>query len=313
MEHNVYICGWSKSNRGFVFWITDKPKVRAKGKTYDEAMDAFLETIWSRGGAQHPVMEFVPPLPQREFDKKYSIPEIFKVWGDDGCDTDRPRRIPFESEEERLERESWYDEFFYLPCCRECWRPAGPRNERPLTLTSITTRYEGAFGNVAGASFYVFSENFLELLTQEELQRIEFRSVRRTKKVRKQYFELIGPSGPPEVAVAGLKFAGWRCQVCGAACFGHESKESFIHDFVARCDLPDPLPEVFTIGVEPNVTLCVTAQRWAKMVGQPGTRGIVSQLIGVVPDEEVVRTPELTTRREQEEQWHAERAAARGE
>jgi hypothetical protein len=313
MEDAVYICGWSKSDDGFVFWLDAKPHVRASGATYDEAMEAFLDKIVKHGGAYHAVTEFVPPLPHGDFDRRYSNPEIYSLCGDDRFETGEPRGTWFEPEDERTKREAWYDDFFSTPCCSECRSPLAPRSGLPLTLSYVKGSYDGGFVSFSRATLYVFSEKFLALLSEEERQRLEFRPVIRSKKGRKQFFELIGPSGPPEVAVRGLELGGWRCEVCDTRCFGYWSKDSVIHDFVARSDLPNPLREVFTIGVQPNVHLCVTAERWAKMVGQPGTRGIVSQLIGVVPDEEVVRTPELTTRREQEEQWHAERAAARGE
>ena len=49
------------------------------------------------------------------------------------------------------------------------------------------------------------------------------------------------------------------------------------------------------------------------MVNRPGARGVLSRLLGVVPDHEVVRTPDLETRQEQEAQWLMERAERRGE
>jgi len=45
----------------------------------------------------------------------------------------------------------------------------------------------------------------------------------------------------------------------------------------------------------------MTAARWGQLRGKPGTKGIVSKQIGVAPDSDVVRTPELPTLQEQEE------------
>src|SRR5215211_5577712 len=187
MEHNVYICEWSKSAAGFEFWIKERPSVRASGATYDIAMEAFLETIWKKGGAHHPVMEFVPPLPSSDFDRRFSVPEIYEISGDDSFDIDEPQRIPFEHDDERVQREAWYDDFFTRPFCRSRQRASAPRSLRPINASHITTRYESGFGILAGAWLRIFSERFLEMLTREERQPLEFRLVKRPKKVRKQY------------------------------------------------------------------------------------------------------------------------------
>ncbi len=290
----VYLCGWSQSPDGFELWVKSRPHVRAKGKTLTEAEDAFLEAIRENGGAFHAVMEFIPPLPRSERDQKYTTPEIYSLCGDESFSTDEPKRIPFETEPERDDREAWYDLFFTAPCCRGCFAPQGPRNSRRLMTTSRLKNYDGAFASFAGASPRAFSETFLELLTAEERRGLRFQLIVRPKKSRKFFFELVGPEGPLPVAVEGMELAGWQCKQCGRRVFGPEyDRNNLIHDFVAMSDLPKPLPSVFTIGPHYRLQLCMTAERWATLVGKPGTRGIVSQLVGVVPDDEVVREPEL--------------------
>lgn len=165
-------------------------------------------------------------------------------------------------------------------------------------MSYIPSNYDGGFVIFAGAWIHIFSEHFLQLLKKDEKQRMKFLPVDSTQKIRKQYFELVGPSGPPKVAVAGLDLGGWVCETCGFKRFG-PAKQVGIGDFVAGSDLPAPLPEVFPVGTEPNVSLCVTAERWARMAGKAGTRGFTSRLLGVVADREVIRDPELKTRREQ--------------
>jgi len=66
-----------------------------------------------------------------------------------------------------------------------------------------------------------------------------------------------------------------------------------IDSFIAGSDLAPSLNGVFTVGDSPEVKLAVTAARWKELVGRKGTRGFVSRLLGVVPDREVVRDPEL--------------------
>ena len=137
------------------------------------------------------------------------------------------------------------------------------------------------------------------LLTSAERAGLQFQPVERPKRARKQYFELIGPSGPPLVAAAGLPLGGWRCPDCGYQTFSvNYSPELTFRDFIARSDLPQPLPSVFTVGVQPNVQLCVTEERWAELRGRRGTRRFVSSPLGVVSDDELVRSPELVIRTE---------------
>jgi hypothetical protein len=135
------------------------------------------------------------------------------------------------------------------------------------------------------------------LLSSEERKQLQLQLVDRPKRSRKQFFELIGPSGPPIVAVASRKACGWRCEACGARVFGYDySQDTDIDTFIAGSDLPQPVPQVFTVGIQPNVRFCVTADRWVSLVGLPGTRGLVSRPVGVVPDEEVIRNPDLKPR-----------------
>jgi hypothetical protein len=297
MEDDVYLCGWTQSPDGFELWVKARPRIRARGATYLAAEEGLLDAIAKALGVYFAVLEFIPPLPQSEFDKKYSTPELYTICGDDRFETDEPRRVMFETEDERAQREPWYDKFFVAPFCRDCWTPGGPRNESKITLTHVRSSYDGGFVLLANAWLRIFSERFLELLSSVERERLQFRLVDRSKRSRKTFFELIGPCGPPLIALAGRPVKGWRCPTCGARVFGYDySPDVSISSFIAKSDLPAPLPQIFTIGTQPNVELCVTAQRWATMVDQSGTRGFVSGLLGVVPDDEVVRTPDLELR-----------------
>jgi hypothetical protein len=297
MEDDIYLCGWAQSENGFELWLKSRPRVRARGRTYLEAEDALLQTIAEVLSVYHAVLEFVPPLPKSEFDKRYSTPELYVVRGDAGFGADEPRRIPFETKDECAQRVAWYDDFFVAPICRQCGTPGGRRSERPLKLRSVDGRYDGGHVIFAGAFLDVFSETFFMLLTASERQNVQLRLVERERRARKQFFELLGPSGPPLVAVASRQPSGWHCETCGARYFPYFwSDDASIRCFVARADLPQPVPDVFTIGTQPNVSLCMSAGRWSSLVGKRGTRGLISQLVGVVPDEEVIREPSLKPR-----------------
>lgn len=153
----------------------------------------------------------------------------------------------------------------------------------------------------------IFSGNFLDLLSEGERSHLDIREIQQTRKTRKKYFELVGPSGSPTVALSGVEMGGWQCEKCGYKTFGYQAEDSAISDFVSMDDLPSPLPDVFTVGTAPEIMLCMTGERWASIVGQKGTRGITSSPLGVAPASKVIRNPELVTRQELDRRFHAER------
>jgi hypothetical protein len=294
MEHCVYICSWSRSTDAFTLWVKSRPQIHASAPTYAEAEERLMEAIQDAGGAMHSVMEFDPPLPKSALEEKYSRPEIYLICGDDRFETGAPRRRCFESEQETEERRRWLDAFYEKPVCRKCMYTFGRRNKKPVTLTYVPTKYDGAFGSLGSVAHHqIVSEEFLALLTPDEKQNLEFQPT--IRKGRRKFYELVGPEGPPHVAVAGIKISGWCCKQCDYHTWGYWVDGMAITSFVARSDLPASLAGVFTVGVFPEIELVAPARRWRELLGRKGTRGFTSHLLGVVPDHEVVRRPELPT------------------
>jgi len=297
MEHAVYLCAWSRSGDGYSLWVVSRPKLRANGRTYPEAEERLIRAIQDAGGAMHAVLEFDPPLPKSTLEAKYAKPEIYLIGGDDRFETDAAKGRPFESAAEVDERLRGVDVFFQSPVCRKYKYASSPRSDKPLSLNYAPGRYDGAFGHVGHfgtTTLQLFSEEFVGLLTPEERQHLELRPVIRKGRARR-FYELLGPAGPPLVAVAGMKISGWRCSQCGHRAWGYFVKDLSIRTFVAASDLPSLLRGVFTVGIPPEIHLAVTRERWRGLVGQKGTRGLVSQQLGVVPEHDVVRIPELQT------------------
>jgi hypothetical protein len=300
MEHGVYICSWSRSSEGYTLWVKSRPHVRASAATYAEAEESLIEAIHDAGGAMQAVMEFDPPLPQSILEQKYSSPEIYLIGGDDRFETDAPCRKCFESAREIEVRLCWLDAFYDKPVCRKCKFTSGRRNDRPMPLKHAPSKYDGAFGRLGsdgGPTHQIVSEEFLALLTPDERHSLRFQPT--TRKRGRRFFELVGPEGPPQVAVADVKISGWRCTHCDHRTWGYWVEGMEIHAFVARSDLLVSSGGVFTVGTFPEITLAVTAPRWKELLGRKGTRGFASRVLGVVPDHEVVRRPELATLEEQ--------------
>jgi len=295
MEHGVYVCGWDRSESGFTAWVKSRPEIRGEGLTYADAEQRLIKAIQSAGGAMQAVLEFDPPLPKSELESKYANPELYLIGGDDRFDSDAPRGRPFETAEERDERLRWTDAFFQSPVCRNCAFASSPRSAKLLRLQYLPRRYDGAFGSAGhegATTIEVLSDEFLSLLTPEERTYLDVRPVTRKGRGR-NFYELAGPPGVPFVAVAGLPISGWRCEACGHRSWGYWIEGMAIHSFIARSSLPRPLSSIFTVGTPPEIHLCATAERWQQLVGQQGTRGFVSELLGVVSEQEVVRFPEL--------------------
>jgi hypothetical protein len=208
MEHGVYICSWSRSSEGYTLWVKSRPHVRASAPTYTEAEEWLIEAIQNSDGAMQAVMEFDPPLPKSTLEEKYSSPEIYLIGGDHPFQTDSPQWRWSESAEEEAGLR-WLNAFYDKPVCPDCKFSTGRRTDKPVTLTYAPSKYDGAFGSIGscgGSSHQIVSEEFLGLLTTAEKRSLEFQPT--IRKRGRRFFELVGPEGPPDVAVAGIKISG---------------------------------------------------------------------------------------------------------
>jgi hypothetical protein len=295
MEHGVYVCGWLQNNDGFTLWVKSRPWIRAQGATYPEAEERFLEAILDAGGAIQAIPEYDPPIPLADAEAKYGTPELFLICGDNRFDYTRygwaAYGLPFHSETKM----QFIDLYYEVPLCRHCGGTPGPRSAIPLSIDAMTDPgFDGGFASIGPMMIRIFSEDFLALLSPAERNHLELRPINYHKKTKKKYWELLGPAGPPFVAVAGLRPDGCQCAICGFRSLGYVTENRRIHDYVARTSLPKPLPEVFTVGGQPDdVQLCIRGERWRKLIGKKGTRGVVSHPLGVVDDGEVMPEPEL--------------------
>lgn len=297
MGNNVYICGWSHSSEGFSLWTKTGPRMTAQAPTYVLAEERLIAAIQERDGATYLVLEFDPPLPRSEQECKYTRPELYLIGGDDRFETAAARRVPFETAEEREARfSSELDIFFERPLCRKCESATAPRSEQPLELTSVPSRFDGAFGHLEGRGsprLQIVSEEFLDLLSLDERQRLVLHPTVNKGRSRRKFYELVGPAGPPFVAAMELPVNGWRCSACNYMTWGYWIDGMSIRSCVADSDLPQPLPSLFTVGTPPEIYLCVTGERWRELLGKKGVRGFVSEALGIVSDQELIRHPDL--------------------
>lgn len=285
-----------KGNR-YELWVKSRPEIRGEGSSYEQAEERLLDAILDAGGAMHAALEFDPQLPKTLEDAKYSTPKLHYIGGDYMFETESPERASFESANEREVRFQWTDSCFESPVCTSCRHSNGRRTGQPLRLTCAPRRFDGAFGHIGESLnlLYIFSERFLDLLTNDERQRLHFQPVENVRG-RRRFFELVGPQGPPYVAVSGLNPTGWRCQKCGFSHWSYFVDGMYIRNFIAQTDLPGSLPGIFTIGTLPDIRLVVSKERWSELSAGNGTRGILSHPLGVVKEHQLIRVPDLRSR-----------------
>ena len=287
-EGRVYLCSWEKTGKAFRLWVKSRPKVQGRGKTYEKAEEKLLDNICTHYDDPEAVLEFDPPLPESPKVARFLKPAIVSVGGDTTPDFYGPLGSDFTKQPGR-HWEPPLGELYSGGICRECGSAIGERNSVPLEISVFETGYEGAFCG----EIQIFSERFLALLKPREKRGLEFRPIYRRERSRIQFFELIATPTVPYVGVKGLKMSGWRCGTCGYRTFGFWGWGFELNEFVAKMDLPSPLPTCFTIGTHSEIKLCFTRERWQELVTKPGARGFHSEPIGVVEESECVRNPKL--------------------
>lgn len=294
MEEAVYICSWERRAKNYEIRVVGHPKFNAEGKTLQDAEDALIDVVRETGGAMTPVFEYLNPWPRSALERRFSSPQLVLIAGNDRLETDLDG-LPHPETLAKLEAiRSRVDGLYQSPVCRPCGFSSSPRNSVPHLVRYVNSKYDGAFGGW-GARSNLYSEEFLDLLLPAEREPLELLQVNRTSGSRK-FYELVGPSGPEFVGVAGLNVTGWQCAACGHREWGYWIKGLSYSRFIASSAIQSVHLSVFTVGLQPNVCLAVTAQRWADLVGRRGTRGIVSEQLGVAPRSSAVRQPLLPTR-----------------
>ena len=246
----VFVCNWRRSPEGFALWVKSQPTLCSQHLNYATAEEQLIDTIKKTASARIGVLEFDPPLPASEPESRFSYPDLLLISGSESIKALPPGQSNIPSHQNR--DWGWLDSFFEEPVCRVCSCASSPRSEKPLQLTDVPSRHCGATVDLAGlfTDRQIFAQAFVDLLTPEERSHLMLRKVDCTESDR-TFWELIGPSGPSAVAVAGLAPEGWFCEACRHRKLGYFIDGFDINDFVASSDLPRQA-DVFTIGGSPT-------------------------------------------------------------
>ncbi len=266
-EGNVYLCVWAKRGRRLTLALKGDPKVKVSAPELDEAEEKMWELLCEKFGDGEAVLQYEtpPPVAATEFATRHGTPHLVLVSGND-----------------RMGRLINEEEVHPKGYCRDC--------QDPLETTKVTPEYDYV-PTSDGAVGHFFSEDFFSLLTKKEKARLQLVPVRGPKRARKSFFKLIGAPVADFVGVPG--FEGLcldTCRKCKRALTIMYLRNNKLYRFLALNDLPKPLPTVFAVGREGNISLCMTRARLSQLLGQPGARNIASSRVWVIPDERFIRS-----------------------
>jgi hypothetical protein len=292
---DVYYCCWHKNDEGdYIAWEKQHPSLRVQGKTPHEMMRLLGNVV----GEYHDDHEAATDL-----DPPYS-----STRGNDGLFTDGMVQIQWAK---RFSIEPTADTAFALGRCKRCGRGRGPRTSISLIADIYDDDADGAFSSPSNAPppqnmpghLMIVSEAFLRLLTDVERAQFEARPVEWSSKRRLSFFELVPKTIVPSVAIKGREVDGWRCDVCGQRCFSHGTELGWGVDVISRLDLPSTQPSCFFVGDATDFGFCMSRERWIQLCGQPGTRKMMHENLGVIDEGECERQPRLPTLDEQAEMY----------
>lgn len=271
MEGRVFVCEWKKTGAKFTATVKRLPKITASASKFAQLDELLWERIMDHTGDGENTREYIPPPPIHKALVSLRPLRLVSVAGNThstpACDAAG---------------------LFTGGMCPRCKSLLGARNEQPLVLEYVAPGYDAGF--VWQKPFNFFSEDFLKLLTKKERAQFDWRKVEILRRNRKTFYEMLPRNYVPPVAVKGLKFEPLRCGKCKSVlCLHHFSNDTAIYQYLCETDLPSPRPPALAFGTPHNFRLCLESARWMKLVGRPGTAGITTNRLGVIP--ETLRDP----------------------
>lgn len=291
-EGGVYLCDWKKRGKSFEIQVRGKPQLKVAAPSIVDAEFALMELIHDVVGDMQPCFEYDPPLPKEAVQKKFEGIGIVAVsGGNDSFDyVGKP------------------DELFTGGVCHVCKKGIGARTQKVLQLSTTPKATDGGSVSIRVAGPWpemhieIFSEDFVKALTPEERGRFKWLPVEPAGKSKKSFFEPI--SVPltdrvlPSVVISPedrIEADGFNCRNCGRVQLWGipHGGGGIIFRFVAEDALPNPLPSCFQIGQMADLKFCFRKERWAELVGKPGTKRFLSGQVGIVKRNQVNTNPEM--------------------
>jgi hypothetical protein len=288
-QGRVYVCAWEETDSGFRIWVRNRPSLAGTGPTFEDAANELSSTITDKTGDGENVHEYVPPAPTNRSGR--GVQASFAHAG-------------LEARTHVLNPE----ELFSEPHCPACRSTRGERTDAVAKIGSIKTGVDGVAAYTmpraprGRSTLQLFSEAFLELLTDSERTLCSWRPVARSARANTRFFEIVAaPPAIPQVALRGEPQSErwWRCDVCGAEGAAWYSDPNGMVAFVPYAGAVRE-SSCFLFGNAPEYGFCFSTARWVALSGAKGTRGMKSfRVFAVEPSraEPVPRTRVATMER----------------
>jgi hypothetical protein len=277
-EGRTYVCTWKRTESGYVLWVRSRPKIRVTAESFETADEALYEAILEALHDGENFREYDPPRPDA-VDSDGLLYRLKRVSGN-GWATIANEDMPG---------------LWTKGVCSDCHNARGKRTKLPILLQSANS------GNGLHASaqhpfnyphFHLYSTDFVALLTPAERRRFVWRDVKRVRG-SKPYLEIVGSRTVLPLATFKERYVVHGLFVCPTCGYRNDPWYAFVpptpSSYVSEAAIPRRLPSCFTVGRD--LTLCFTAERWAKLVNRKAARGMSSSDIGVVDARLVDRRP----------------------
>lgn len=266
-EGRVYLASWKRKKDTYVLWLLDYSLPEVSAPDFSLALENLQEMILMELGDGEAIVEFDRDEPDLLLPAQFCTPNLFSLSGNDSC-----------------EQNTLQHELYEKGYCKKCGAPIGKRTSVKAVFDYIPDYSDGAICNTTGR---IFSEEFLSLLTSDELNRLKFIEVINTYN-RRVFYEFVEHPAANYIGVKDLGgLIGNQCDGCGQICFGYFIKNDHFN-FIALSDLPVKYPDIFSAGENVLPDLCVSAKRRREILASKYARNITSSKIGVVKNNNLI-------------------------
>jgi hypothetical protein len=269
----TYLVCWEQHSGGLRAWLRDRPSLSVEAEDREEAEEELGMQImeWNGDGEACFEWEIRGDTPANEY-RSLSY--------NDRVDVLNPR-----------------EELFEQGVCGRCGRGIGPRNEVAAVLArspqSDVFRLERPFPKDIYPTRTCVSGRFLELLSADEVARLEPRAVVAPPRVRMRYYEICGKPVAQARALVGCPFLNqlqqsWECTACGQHAFMQDTPYKSGTVILSEQDLGPQSGDMFLYcnGGTRGPTPMFSLTRWKSLQQAAGKRlkGLLSDPLLVVPE-----------------------------
>jgi hypothetical protein len=270
---NTYFVCWEQEAGGLRAWLRDRPSLAIEAEDRDEAEEELGMQVMEWNGDGEACFEW-------------------EIRGD--TPTNQYRSLSYN---DSVRTKNLREDLFENGVCGRCGCGAGHRNNVPVLLErspqSDVFRLERPFPKDIYPTRTCVSERFLELLSADEVARLEPRAVVAPPRVRMRYYEICGKPVAQARALVGCPFLNqvhqsWQCTACGQHAFMQATPHKSGTIILSEQDLGSQSGEMFlyckggTRGPAPVFSLT----RWKALQQAAGKRlkGLLSGPALVVPE-----------------------------